>query len=246
MKHAALPCLLTGMTAIALTSASASAQSGDWSFEITPYAWFAGIEGQAEVLGNTVEFDKSATDMFDALETAASLRLGARRDRFIMGAQIDYVALETSELDVLNSLLSGRFKSDMLIAEFAAGYVFDGWMEGQTIGVMAGIRHLSMDTDLTVGAIPFSQDVSCTDAMIYLVPSMPVLPSKIQGLRFNPVMGFGTGDSEFAFELYPQFQYQMTDTVALRFGYRNVGWKFDKRDTDVRLSGFTFGVGVTF
>ena len=85
--------------------------------------------------------------------------------------------------------------------------------------------------------------------MVYVLPSLPLFPSKIEGLRFNPVLGIGAGDSDLAYELWPQVQYQMTDSIAARLGYRRVGYKFEDdndNELNIAMAGLTLGVGVTF
>jgi hypothetical protein len=80
-------------------------------------------------------------------------------------------------------------------------------------------------------------------------PSIPVLPSKIQGLRFNPTLAIGAGgDADLVYELQPQFQYQITQSVVARLGYRTVGYKFKDGDNElnINLSGLIAGVGMTF
>lgn len=242
------------MTAAALavcTGAFAAEQKG-WQFEFTPYAWLAGLEGDLTVNGTKVEFDKSFSDVFDAVELGGSFRLAAEYDRFLIGVLVDMFSLSTDELDVEDQPQRGSLDTDMLLTEFAVGYRVDGWAEGQTFGLMIGVRNLSMENDLQVNEVgTFSRDNDVTDAMFYVLPSIPVFPSKIDGLRFNPVMGIGAGDSDLAYELFPQFQYDITETVAARLGYRTVGWTYkgennEDNELNVSLSGLTIGLGVKF
>jgi len=229
-----------------------AAEPQGWKFEVTPYAWLAGLEGDVTVNGQKTDFDKSASDVLDTVDVGGSLRLGAECNRFLIGALVDYFSLSTDKLDVEDRPQGGSFDTKMLLTEAAVGYRVNGWAEGQSFGLMVGVRNLHTENDLTVyDQGEGSKDNDITDVMFYVLPSVPVLPSKIDGLRFNPVMGIGAGDSDLAFELFPQFQYQITDTVAARLGYRTVGWKFkgdDNEDNElnVRLAGLIAGVGLTF
>lgn len=230
---------------------AAMTQDSGWRFEVTPYAWLAGLEGDMTVNGTKVDFDKSFSDLFDATELAASLRVGAEKDRFLVGALLDYFSLSTDELDVEDRPERGSLDSDMLLAEVAVGYRVDGWAEGQSFGLMVGVRNLSVDNDLSVDGVgSASKDQDATDPMFYVLPSIPVFPSKIDGLRFNPVMGIGGGgDSELVYELFPQFQYQITELAAARFGYRNVGYEFDGdggNELNFNMAGLIVGLGLVF
>ena len=241
------------MAALLAAAGSGNAQTTKgWSFEVTPYAWLAGMEGDLTVRDQKVDFEKDASELLDAAELGGSLRIGAAHDRFVIGALVDYFSLSTDELDVEDQPQGGKLESDLLIVEGMVGYRVDGWSEGQSFVFGVGARSLNIDSDLTVyDKGTTSKETEVTDGMLYVLPSMPVFPSKIKGLRFNPVLAIGAGDSDLAYEMFPQFQYQITDTVAARLGYRTVGWKFKGEDNEdnelnVRLAGLIAGIGLTF
>lgn len=224
-------------------------ESEGWKFEVTPYVWLAGLEGDVTVHGQKADFEKSASDLLDYVDVAASLRLGAEYNRFMVGALVDYFSLSTDNLDVEDRPQGGELDTEMLLVEGAVGYRVNGWAEGQSFGLMVGVRSLQMKSDLEVyGHGEQSKDTQVTDGMFYLLPSLPLFPSKIEGLRFNPVLGVGAGDSDLAYEMFPQIQYQITDHVAARLGYRTVGWKFEEGDNElnIRMSGLIAGLGFTF
>lgn len=236
---------------LAATGARAAEEESGWKFEVTPYAWLAGMEGTLTVGGRDVDFDKSFSDLFDATEVAGSLRLGAEYDRFLVGVMVDYFSLSTDELDVDDQPRVGTVDSDMTLFEVAVGYRVDGWAEGQSFGLMIGVRNTQLDNELDPDIGPTAKgDNDLTDAMFYVLPSVPVLPSKIDGLRFNPVLGVGAGDSKLVYEMFPQFQYNFTENVAGRIGYRTMGWEVegdrnDDNELDISMSGLIIGLGVT-
>lgn len=238
--------LAAGMSAFA-------AEPQGWKVEITPYAWMAGVEGDATVNGKDVDFDKKFSDIVDAVDLAGSLLGVIQYDRFLVWGQVDYFSTDTSKLDIEDQPQGGSLDTKMFLGEFAVGYQLDGWMENQTFDVLVGVRTLQIENDLTVYGEPGtrSKDNDIVDPILVLRPSMQVLPSKIDGLRFNPTMAIGGGgDSELVYELFPQFQYQITENVAARVGYRTVGYKFEGDDNDnelnINLAGLIVGVGVTF
>ncbi len=68
-------------------------------------------------------------------------------------------------------------------------------------------------------------------------------------LAFNPTLAFGGGgDSELIYELQPQFQYQFTDNLALRVGYRRMYYdvKGDRGEFDGVIHGAMLGLGLKF
>jgi hypothetical protein len=250
---------MTGIVGAALLMAASAGYAADpqgWKVEITPYAWLAGIEGDATVNGHEVEFDKGFTDLIDGVDMAGGLLAVVQYDRFLVWGQYDYFSTSTDNLDVEDRPQGGSLDSKMLLGEFAVGYQFDGWSEGQTFDVLVGVRALTFDNKLTVynhGTYETENPAedSRVDGIIVLRPSIPVFPSKIEGLRFNPTLAIGAGDSDLVYELQPQFQYQITDSVSARLGYRTVGYKLkgehnDDNELNIRLAGLIAGVGVTF
>jgi hypothetical protein len=184
---------------------------------------------------------------------AVSLLGIVQYDRYLFWVQADYVSLTTDQLDVQDQPEHASFESKMFLTETAVGYQLDGWAKGQTFDVLIGARTLHMTSDLTVDHLGTkSSKADLVDPMLILRPSIPVFPSKIKGLRFNPTLGIGGGgDAEMIYELQPQFQYQITETIAARVGYRRVGYKFkgdrdEDNEMDIALTGFIVGVGMTF
>jgi hypothetical protein len=245
-----------GMVAAAflmLGSGAYAAEPQGWKFEITPYAWLAGVEGDVKVNGHKVDFDKSFSDIIDSVDMAGSLLGVVQYNRFLLWGQVDYFSMSTSNLDVDDQPKAGSLDTKMLLTEAAVGYQVDGWMEGQTFDLLIGVRNLHIENDLEVyGQGSFSRDNDITDPILVVRPSIPIFPSKITGLRFNPTLGIGAGgDSDLVYELQPQLQYQCTENIAARVGYRRVGYKFkgdrnDDNELNIALSGMIVGVGLTF
>jgi hypothetical protein len=236
--------------------AGQAAEPQGWKVEITPYAWLAGLEGDVTVNGHKTEFDKGFTDLIEGVDMAGGLLAVVQYDRFLVWGQYDYFSTSTDNLDAEDRPEGGSFDSKMLLGEFAVGYQFDGWSEGQTFDVLVGVRALTFDNKLTVynhGSRETEDPAedSRVDGIIVLRPSIPVFPSKINGLRFNPTLAIGAGDSDLVYELQPQFQYQITESVSARLGYRTVGYKLkgehnEDNEMNIRMAGLIAGVGVTF
>jgi len=252
-----------GMMAMVLLMAAGmvtAAEPQGWQLEVTPYLWMMGIDGDVTLHGQKVDFDRSSSDVFDAADIGGSLLAVAQCDRFLLWGQVDYLSLDTDNLDVEDQPQGGNLQSDMILGEAAVGYQVDGWSEGQTFDLLIGVRALHIENDLDVyGQGSYSRDNDVVDPILVVRPSLPVLPSKIKGLRFNPTLAIGGGgDSKLVYEMQPQFQYQINANIAARVGYRVVGYKFDGDNADDKLnlteddelnfelSGLILGLGVTF
>ncbi len=249
MKTKIMMMIAAGLVLAAGGTASAAAPQG-WHFELTPYLWAAGLEGDATINGHEADFEKEFSDLFDMLEIGGSLFGVAQYNRIVLLGAVDYFDLSTDNLDVKDQPPGRTLDSKLLIGEVAAGYQFDGFMEGMTISVLAGARMTRMELDLELDeGQSASKDNDLADPILMLNPSIPIFPSKIDGLRFNPILAVGGGnDADLVYELFPQFQYQITDHMAARLGYRTVGYKFEEGDNElnISMSGLIVGVGLTF
>ncbi|NIT13711.1 MAG: hypothetical protein GTN99_05560, partial [Candidatus Dadabacteria bacterium] len=86
-----------------------SSAQDNWDFTIAPYFWFASLSGDATLKGNTSEVDASFSDLWDALNFAASLRFEAYNKPTKFGILIDgaYFDLEDeATTDFFNSLIN--------------------------------------------------------------------------------------------------------------------------------------------
>jgi len=247
---------ILGSTLVAILAASPAAfaaKTENWQFEITPYAWMTGMEGEATVNGKTVEFDKKFSDIVDKVDLAGSVLAEAQKGRMVFWLQTDYFALSTKEFVTGATPNGGKFESTIGIQELAVGTQVDGWMPEQTFEILVGARLTQLNNTLTLNGMgQFKKKISLTDPILLVRPSLPILPSKISGLRFNPTLGIGGGsDSKYIYELQPQVQYQFNDRVALRVGYRRVGYKFEDKNNvenqmNMRLAGLLVGLGMTW
>ena len=249
MKTKLMTAIAAGLV-LAAGLAAAAAEPQGWKFELTPYLWAEGLEGDVTINGQEAEFEKEFSDLFDMLDIGGSLFGVAQYNRFIFLGAVDYFSRSTDELDVEDQPEGRTLDSKMLLGEVAAGYQFDGFMEGMTISVLAGARMTSMELDLELDAgETASKDNDLVDPVLMLNPSIPIFPSKIDGLRFNPILAIGGGnDADLVYELFPQFQYQITDHLAARLGYRTIGYKFEDGDNElnINLAGLIVGAGLTF
>lgn len=243
---AAAVMLTAGATAFA-------AEPQGWKFELSPYAWLTGIEGDATVRGHEAEFDKSFGDLFDSVELGASVSLLAQYNRFLIRGAVDYFQLDSDRMDVDDQPQHGSLETKTLLGEVGVGYQIDGWMEGQTFDFLIGARMLKMESDLKVdGRGTFSKDNDLVDPILFVRPHLPLFPSKIKGLSLNPMFGIGGGgDADLVYELYPQLQYDVNETFSMRLGYRTVGYKFkgdenEDNELNINMSGLTLGCGITF
>jgi len=121
---------------------SVQAAEDKWKFEITPYLWTAGVDGDVTVNGHTTNVKISFKDMLDATNAAFSFLGVAQYGRVVLWGQVDYVSLDTDNID--NPPANARLEMDSTMSTLAMGYQFDGWANGQTVDVLIGRRQTGL------------------------------------------------------------------------------------------------------
>ncbi|MCE9613673.1 MAG: outer membrane beta-barrel protein [Lentisphaerae bacterium] len=233
--------LAVGTVQAQTEAAAVSEPKSAWSVEVTPYAWLAGIDADVTVQGKETSVDQSFSDLVDKVDLAGSLMVVADHDRWEVFGQGDYFALSQ---DGSVGELNGEIDSDSYILTGGTGYRFDGPFEGSKIAVLGGARYTHMKNELkihSVGSVDKTSEI--LDALFMLRPSIPLM----ENLRFNPTLNIGAGDSDLTYELQPELQYNFTEAVAGRFGYRRVYYKEEQsngNEFDGSFTGFLIGLGV--
>ena len=222
----------------------ATATTNDWHFEITPYVWTPGMTGTITVHDHPFAVDESFNDIFKVVKFALSGLAVANYQQWLVWTQIDYMYLNTDKLD--NPPAKGNLNSKMLFWTLGGGYRFPLWADGQTLDVLIGEQGLDMKNTITaynIGSIENTQDI--IDTVLILRPSFQLTKQ----LRFNPTLSYGAGDSEDTYQIQPQLQYQFTDRLEARIGYRKLHYtvKGDRNNQlDINVAGPFIGFGWTF
>lgn len=232
--------------AVVTTWTFAQGSENEWSVEVTPYIWAAGIDGDITVRGHKASIDVKFDDLIDAVDLAGSLLGIARYNRFVTWTQLDYVGTDTDELD--NHPAGGRVESDMFMGTLAFGYTFGNPSDRHSLDLLLGARYFSLDNELTINSLGrFKQDKSYLDPVVLARPSWRLSDR----WRFNPTFSIGGGgDSDLVYELQPQIQFQINNRLAARFGYRTLHYDVEsstkQNKFDGAFQGLLLGLGGTF
>lgn len=237
-------------TGFAVGSPAAFAQESAWGFEITPYVWAGGIDGDVTVRGHTIDVDRGFDDLVDRLDFMGSLLSIGYREHFVVWTQLDYVATDTDELDSDEQPAGGnvRLESDFFAGTLGFGYRFGEPNGRRVLDLMLGAKYLSVENDLTLGNLgTFKRDKDYLDPVVIARPSFRIS----ERWRFNPTMSIGGGvDADLIWELQPQVQFNITDNLAMRFGYRNLYYDLEsdngQNQFDGSYRGLVLGLGGTF
>ena len=174
------------------------------NFELTPYAWGAGIDGKLQVGGESVHFNRDFSDIWDNTDAAFMGLAVISYDRFVLYADYDYLSLSNDERTRRGLIFPAGTKvsadTDLDVGTYGGGYRFDTFGKN-TIDVLIGAQITNIDETLKAAGNQRENKESLTDTMLILRPSFQFA----EHWRFNPTLAYGvSGDSDTTYSLMPQ------------------------------------------
>jgi len=237
-KHTIINLAAIACATLAFT-VSAQEESGGWRFELSPYAWFQGIDGTIDTPTGSVDFEKDFHDLKDSVDLAGSFLSTARYDRWVILGQLDLAHLNTdNDEDGPNH---AKVEVGQLFGLLAGGYTVD-ISDSATLDIMAGVRYAEIDNTLTFKntGMKMKQNAYSTDGVVVLRGRVPITERFV----FSPMVSVGAGDADLVYDVMPELQFLLNDMWDLRVGYRHL--HYDMGNVEIDFSGLVAGVGVRF
>jgi hypothetical protein len=227
---------------VSLTFAADDGEAESWEFEITPYIWGAGLDGDVSSGGVSIPIENDYNFfVLENLDLVGSATFEARKHNWAL--LFDGLYIRYSD-DLSNPSFETHLVNEGGFFEAAVSYRFE---KLKFMEFIAGARYVFVNLDLA------------------LTPGPVVKASKdwvdpILGLRFTWEMtdrwlirlrgdlgGFGAG-SDLVSSAALTIEYHLSEMFALKAGYRFMKGEFEDRDFihDVSLSGFGLGLGIRF
>ncbi len=230
---------------------SAKADEG-WTIRITPYLWATGLKGAVGIdeRVDPIDVDASFSDVLDNLDMALMIVGDARKDRFSLIGDVQYLSLSTDD-GTPGPLFSGfEMDAQMLVLTMMGGYaVVDE--PNVRVELLGGLRFWDVDTDidLTPG---IAAGRSLHGGESWLDPTVGVraivpFSDDFSARLMGTVGGFGAG-SDSSWEILASISYQINETIAISAGYRHLEIDYEEGGFvwDVQFSGPMAGLTFTF
>lgn len=237
--------LLACTILVGLISNPVVAENHDWQFEVTPYVWAAGLEGDISTgggmpIGSPVENEYSFFAL-ENLDLAGFLSFEARKGRWRLLADSLYIAYS-------DDFGSGPIRTDLevegVILEGALGYRLPQYEQIELIG---GGRFFSIRNKIELTPGPAgSGKVDWADPFIGARISYE-LDSKWYASLRGDIGGFGVS-SDPMYNAAVTLGYRVNENINIKLGYRYLFADFEKKlfNYDVAVSGFGLGLGIRF
>jgi opacity protein-like surface antigen len=227
-----------------------AADADNWQFQFSPYFWLASLHGTAGVGNRTTQVDMSFGDIFGSLKFALMGVFEARKGKFILLTDMEYVSIEDDKATPgpFFSDVTARFKTFIFDPE--VGYrVFDNPAKGQSIDLLGGIRvwHVSTELDFGAGILPATQiqgSRNWVDAIVGLRGKTALSEKVFVSGKFD----LGGGGSKFTWQFFGGLGYNIKPNIALIGGYRVLDVNYDKNNFvyDMNQRGPIMGMGFKF
>jgi len=241
--------------AVAVVSAGSANAQDVWEFNIAPYAWMAGIDGDlAPASGLPAQsVSLSFSDVLDDLEYGAFLFASARRDDWVLFLDASSVRTDSTESVGGPNVDSIGVTSTTSNVMVAAGRTV-ARTDQYRIDAYAGARFWWLDNEFTVnaseaagsGKTKITSDASWADPLVGLAGTY-MLNDRWNLYGVAELGGFGVG-SDLEWSALAGATYALTDTIGIAGAWRmlSVDYEQDGIVYDVRQTGPILGLTFRF
>ena len=221
----------------------------EWHIQFSPYLWIAGVTGQAGIGDLVVDVDSGLTDDNVKLNSGFMGTFEARKNKFILLADLQYSNLGTERPAPRGLLFSGAeadFKTFIFDPE--VGYrVAENVEKRRSVDILGGIRIWRLESNITfLPGILAGRSATGTRTWVDAVGG--VRGKMYFGQRFF-IAGktdLGGGGAKFTWQLFGGAGFHVHPKIALIGGYRALSVNYDRDNFlfDNILSGPILGATI--
>jgi len=247
--------LVIWIAAVCFLSLAGAARAQDskpapgWTFQVTPYLWLAGINGDVTTpRGNSASFDLSIGDVLSHLDGGLMLEGEARYRRWGILADFDYAKL-SGDGSFGPLLGTPNVEVKEYLGTLDGGYRFVD-MDSLKLDGLVGFRVMSIDTSLSFSGnilAPRSDNASATwaDPLVAVRAIVPMGP-RFFASGYADVGGGPDGD--LTWEVWGGLGYSFDATFAAYAGYRYLAMNHDIKNVSLNINqgGPLIGLGIRF
>ena len=191
----------------------------DWQFRMTPYIWFAGLEGDVATIpgAGSVPIDVSSSDAIKDTEVGLMILFDAKKGRH--GVFADFLYTDVQSNEELIPLIDLTLRSASKTTIFSLAYQYEIYRQGNgVIDLMVGTRFWNINTELDFGGgfgILAGQEIehkeSWIDPSVGFKGHIPIYDS-----RFYIEGGAGLGGFGVSSDLFYEVRSRAKISVAFR------------------------------
>ncbi len=212
-----------------------------WNFEVTPYLFAAGMEGDISFLSQSLPVDAEFSDLLDHLSFGAMLHGEANKGKWTIMTDVIYMKLKND--GEINGTLSSKAELEQVIFELGGAYKFIE--KGNfSIDVIAGARYFNLANSITV------QEVSLLDNSFNFTDPYVGIRYKTHCKKWKhsgriDIGGFDVG-SRYSWKFNLMAGYHVSKTIAIAVGYQGYGVDYRDNEKGFQYDIFTGGPVIGF
>lgn len=225
-----------------------------WEWSVTPYFWFAGVDGDVKSNGNKVDIDESFSDIWDALNFGGSVHIEAKKGKW--GILIDTLYMDLSMDKDIVSPVTAEVDLEMWTVEVGGFYQIGEWPMGDGNGrnmrldVLGGGRYWNLDTDVKIGLMSGSTDSDWIDPFIGLRLFVDMKDWLIFHAR-GDIGGFAVSSdaAELTWNVLVGPMFKLSEKLSIIAGYRWLDLDLEdgsNSETNVTYEGPMLGAVIRF
>lgn len=242
-SHAARLLFRIPVTAALLSCTLANAQDtpdDKWHYEVTPYVWAAGVDGNTRLGPLSFDSSTSFSDILSNLDIAAMGAFEARRGRWGVVADLFYIKLSDDDRGP-----RGRLELEVTQQIYGLGGAWRALEGPAPVDLIAGLRYQSIKPRIEAPERSRERTRDAIDPFIGVRGSYP-LDARWTLVGYADVGTFDGGD--YAWQLLAGANYALSSTKTIKFGYRRFKTKYskDEFEIDTTLYGLYVGLGFRF
>jgi len=249
---------VTGVSASPIVTAN---ETNEWHYELTPYFFAAGLNGQTGIQGVTADVDMSFSDIWDRFDQGLMAYFEAGKDRWFYGIEGVYFKLADEGATSVsgpfgNVSVEGALQltTSMNVYQATTGYRIQD--HKTKLDVLAALRYTKVDVDAnvvitTVPGIVFpggATSASVSESWVDVVIGARVLHPLTQNWTLVGYADIGAGGSDLTYQAIMGANWQFAKDYSAKFGYRYMDWDYDKNNFvwNMTTSGIYAGLGIQF
>jgi hypothetical protein len=212
----------------------------EWTFALRPYFFLSGLSGSVTVEPLTFPLNSNFSDLLKNVKLGGFLNFTAEKGQWGASGDFQYINLYGKNSGLLEMALDMK----NIIGEVDVFYRPEN---APTLRFLAGVRLYSLTQTVTIE----SEELPSASATV-VDPIVGAFGAWVLGDRWDfelrgDIGGFGVS-SEFTYQMYALFHYDISHTVAIPFGYRVLGYQIKQDDIrmNTRMSGMLLGLDIRF
>jgi len=246
MPFAWLAAVVLSLATVVPVTAAADGGSDEWQFEAAVYLWGPSMEVTPED-GDSIKM--SFSDILDTLDMTFMGMLVARKDKWSLYADVDYLKLSDSKggsRTIDNQPIDSKLDVEMeaWIVTAAGGYTLVDTGK-YSLDLLGGARYLSVELPLKFQVNQVERKTTPSSDLLDGIVGVRGRIDLAENWYLNYYADGGTGDSTSTWQALAGLNYQFRKFDA-SFGYRYLTWNNDGQIEDLTIKGPYAGVRFMF